>query len=413
MNRQENIQSNINNYINHDITEKPIILDESMLGKGSFGNVYVAYDNNNNKIALKIEEINNKQLTLMKEFKICLKFYVINIKLKKMLELNNLKKNLKEHTKEYLKITKYIEKLDNDEIIRIYNYITDKNLLVVPKEFNINYMLTHDCVAHTFSCYSCMEYNILTMKLYGKNLEYITDNYYLTENGKYFLAYKLLHNMSCVHRCGIIHRDIKLANFVLNNDCELSNSDDVNKLYPTIIDFGLATDLYKCENESINYVQPKKTNKLFGTLRYISLNIHAYNSPTIIDDLISLCYTLIVICTNKSLPWMGHLKDENAFDSTKHTYENCKCNYHNNIIKNKTKNRNTIAEIKFHVSYEDLIGTEYMFIIKWLKYLYSLKSKQMPSYEHMFKILCNNVTDKNLNINNLCFEILKKKDKTK
>ena len=414
--------NNINNYFNNKITEKPVLFDGNILGKGSFGNVYIALDNNNNKIALKVEQIKDengnkktKQLTLLKEFKVCLKFYVISIKLKKILMYENLKNKNSKHlknNKEYNKLSENIKKLDEDDNVKIYNYITEKNLLVVPKELDMNYMLTHNCIAQTYSFYSCEDYNFLTMKLYGKNLEYITDNYYLTEKAKYFLAYKLLHSMSCIHRCGIIHRDIKLANFVLNDDCDVSDKNKLKTLYPTIIDLGLSTNYYKYEDCSINHIPVKKTDKLTGTIRYISLNIHSHNSPTIIDDLISMCYSLIVICTNKSLPWMGHLKDDIQFDKTHHTDTNCKCNYHKNVAKNKTKHRNTIAEVKYHTPYDKLTGN-YTFLAKWLKYLYSLKCKQMPSYDYLLKILKNDVENNTnlLHVENLHFDILRKKQK--
>ena len=401
-------QKNVNEYFNNKITNKPILLNDDELGKGSFGNVYVAYDNNKNKIALKVEENKNKHLTLLKEFKICLKFYVVNIKLKNLLLLKKTKENSKEHNK----LLKIINDLDKDNIIRIYNHITKNNLLIVPDELNMNYMITHECIARTISYYSCKEYNFLTMNLYGKNLEYITNNYYLTEKSKYFIALKLLHSMSCIHRCGIVHRDIKLANFVLNGDCDLFDAEKIKTLYPTIIDLGLATDYYKCEETCIKHVPVVKTSRLTGTVRYVSLNIHSHNSPTIIDDLISMCYSLVVICTNKSLPWMGHIQDKEKFDCTQHSDKNCKCGYHANIIKNKTKKRNTVATVKFHTPYENLVGDKYIFIVKWLKYLYSLKLKQMPSYDYLLKILKNDINDNTdfSDINDLHFEILKKKN---
>jgi hypothetical protein len=61
-------------------------------------------------------------------------------------------------------------------------------------------------------------------------------------------------------------------------------------------------------------VHPKYPGKnITGTLRYISLNVHEFKSPTIVDDLISLSYALVVIFTNKNLPWVGHKKDDDKF----------------------------------------------------------------------------------------------------
>ena len=134
-----------------------------------------------------------------------------------------------------------------------------------------------------------------------------------------------------------------------------------------IIDMGLSKEYYKYEPDS--------------------LNVHEHKSPTIVDDLISLCYTLVVIFTGKNLPWVGHQKDADKFDINSHTVLNCKCGYHKNIKNNDTKKNNTIAEIKFHTPLDILVEKKYNFLIKWLKYLYSLKPKQLPSYNYLYKCL--------------------------
>ena len=87
------------------------------------------------------------------------------------------------------------------------------------------------------------------------------------------------------------------------------------------------------------------------------------------------------------MPWIGHKKDADKFDPSKHTYTNCKCGYHKNKLENNTKNNNTIAEVKFHTTLEELTDNKYKFLLKWLKYLYSLKHKQLPSYNYLFKTL--------------------------
>ena len=356
-----------------------MVITQDKLGHGAFGSVYIAKINNKD-VAVKCESKDkNENLTLLREFKICRKIYIV----KKYLKLANNTQN-----------NEILESLEENPIIKIYKYINDNNLLLIPEEFNINLLIDTTCVPETYSYIECNDYNFLTMELCGDNLESIIDNYTISEDTKYHIAYKLLYTLSCIHRCGIIHRDIKLSNFVLNKQLDLTtvikdnnNNISLDDICPIIIDLGLAKEFYKYEGGKVLQISPYNIKSITGTLRYISLNIHELKNPTIIDDLISLCYSLIVIFTGKNLPWVGHKKDIDKFDQSKHTYVNCKCNYHKNKLAGKTKQNNTISEVKFHTPLEDLTDNKYEFLISWIKYLYSLKPKQLPSYNFLFKKL--------------------------
>jgi len=361
------------------------------LGNGAFGSVYIAIDNNNNNIAVKCEskeKKDNNNLTLLREFKISRKIFVINKYINLCNNKNELYKNI-------------IENLENNNSIKIYNHINKNNLLLIPNELNqkdeIDYL--YKIIPQVYSYIECNDFNFLTMQLCGENFENILENHKFTENCKFYLAFHFLYILSSIHKCGIIHRDIKLSNFVLNE--KINNN--VDRLLPMIIDLGLSKEYYKYENGKVLLVQPYQIKSITGTIRYISMNIHAFNSPTIVDDLISLCYCLIVIMTEKQLPWVGHKKDTDKFDFDNHTQNDCKCGYHKNKA-NKNLKLNTIAEIKFHTPYEEYIPRKYSFLIKWLVYLYSLKPKQLPNYNHLFKLLKNNSS--NIEFDKLKFELL-------
>ncbi len=60
--------------------------------------------------------------------------------------------------------------------------------------------------------------------------------------------------------------------------------------------------------------------------------------------------------------------------------------------------------MKFHTPLDILVGDEYIFLIKWIKYLYSLKPKQLPSYNYLYKCL----VEESKQFDNLYFEIIKK-----
>jgi serine/threonine protein kinase len=276
-------------------------------------------------------------------------------------------------------------------------------MLLVPPQLNVNYLLKSKCVPETYSFIECDDFNFLTMDLCGDNFENILEKYKLTERAKYFMAFRLLHIMSCIHSSGIIHRDIKLSNFVLDKKITGNKQEDIT-LYPVLIDMGLSKEYYKYEPDKVIMIPQHNTKSITGTLRYISLNIHEFKSPTIVDDLISLSYGLVVMFTEKNLPWVGHKKDIDKFDFTKHTETNCSCGYHKYKIKGNTKHTNTIAEVKYHTPLEELVGSEYIFLSKWIKYLYSLKPKQLPSYNYLFKCL----SEESIEFTSLYMELLEK-----
>lgn len=366
---------------NEDLSKEINFLNH--IGGGSFGSVYICKNNNDKVVAIKCEKKENR--TLYKEFKFYSKIF-------------NIKNYLNKSEKEIIK--------DNDKnknYIKIFEYLKQNNMLSIPEVISINLLKNDIIVPQPYSFYSCEDYDFLTMDLCGDNMEDIVKNYNLSERCKYYIAYKLLYLMASLHRCGIMHRDMKLANLVLND--KISNVEP-NKLKLMLIDLGLSKEYYTYNNKSINFVKPEKYSGIMGTLRYISLNIHEYNSPTIIDDLISMCYMLVNIFTGKSLPWSGHLKDDEAFNRQKHKHSKCRCRFHENFNNGTTKINNTIAEVKFHYPLEKLCGN-YTFLHKWIKYLYSLNLKQMPSYKQLLKILVDNTPK----FDKLQFEFIKKNKK--
>jgi serine/threonine protein kinase len=387
-------------------------LTNKRLGKGSFGSVYLGKTDKGD-IAVKCEANNKKKesLTLYKEYMICRTFYLVINYLGLTKTIINLKNNLNNSVQD--KKNENIKKLINNkekeilnmstsDEIKIFEYITNNNMLSIPEAMNIDFILNYKCVPCILKYMECENYNFLLMELCSDNLDDFLKKNKFTKNGKYFMALHLLNTMSCIHRCGVIHRDIKMSNIVINKKNE---NNDNSELYPIILDMGLSKKYYKTNSNKFIKLSVKKNNDIVGTLRYISLNIHEHLSPTIIDDLISLTYVLITIMTENDLPWIGHVKDIKKFEPEKHKFNNCKCGYHKNIKNKCTKENNTIAEMKFHTPIDELTS-EYPFLLKWIRYLYSLKPNQFPSYKYLYEELINEINEfkKTNDINELFFD---------
>ena len=103
------------------------------------------------------------------------------------------------------------------------------------------------------------------------------------------IGLQLLARVEIFHNCGLIHRDIKPDNFLIDRK--------TNLIY--IIDFGLAKQYLDISG---NHILQSHGRKLTGTARYVSTNVHAGISPSRRDDIESIGYLLIYLLAG-SLPW--------------------------------------------------------------------------------------------------------------
>mgnify|MGYP006180051583 CR=1 FL=1 len=125
----------------------------------------------------------------------------------------------------------------------------------------------------------------------------------IRENGKYDysrlqpLAIQMVSVLEHIHNRGILHRDIKLENFMLGVK-------DRESIY--LIDYGLSKSYLR------NMEHVKKTintNNIVGTIEYISPNVHEGMTPSRRDDLISLGYIFVHMLLGE-LPWKQLVNDK-------------------------------------------------------------------------------------------------------
>ena len=142
---------------------------------------------------------------------------------------------------------------------------------------------------------STKDYNILVMKLLGKNLET-----FLEEKKKFSLktvcmiGYQFINILEYLHNKHIIHRDIKPDNFVVG----LKNFS--HNIY--LLDFGLSKK-YR-SSKTLKQIPFMNIDKIIGTVRYNSINANKGFEQSPKDDLESAGYVLIYLIKGK-LPWQG------------------------------------------------------------------------------------------------------------
>lgn len=162
---------------------------------------------------------------------------------------------------------------------------------VQPESFNL---IKHE--THIYQ-YIGIQPGFLTVKWYG------TDNYntYMVTQllakslvqpqniALSWLAIQMCNRLKTLHGFGLIHRDIKPDNFMLNFAGDM--------LY--LIDMGF------CTKRTVRNEIPTNAQNIIGTLNYVSVAVHFGHEPSYRDDLESCAYVLAYVAFGYKLPWFN------------------------------------------------------------------------------------------------------------
>ena len=262
------------------------------IGKGSYGEVWKAIHTNKKKyVAIKIE-----------------------------------KKNSKNTLKYETMILRYLKDLDNIINIKYYG--------------------------------ETQSYNFLIMELLDCQIDEYYNKLILKDMNKIGLIRKIgLQMLNCIeniHKVGIIHRDIKPGNFLIEYSSE--------KL--KLIDFGLSKQyIDKNGKHKIN----KKHDNIIGTIRYVSCFVHNGEEPSRRDDIISMVYILFYLFIGK-LPWQA-LKNSNSEEKDKNIHK-LKIDFLQYIKQNKEIPEKLVLllDYVYNLFYDEEPNYEFIsFLLKTLK----------------------------------------------
>lgn len=197
------------------------------------------------------------------------------------------------------------------------------------------------------------KFNYLVLNLFDESLEDMKDicGDHLSLKSVIQIALQTIERISVIHQHGIIHRDIKPDNFVVDRK--------TNEVY--LIDFGLAKRYLDEEDKHIVAVNNKK---LTGTARYASVNNHKGICPSRRDDLESLGFVLLYLLKG-NLPWQGI---NNSDKDIKY-----------NMIGDKKQNTNILEE------FPNIPGE----LITYILYCRSLEYDEDPDYDYLINMFNN------------------------
>jgi len=164
------------------------------------------------------------------------------------------------------------------------------------------------------------------------------------------ITIKMVKILECIHKKGLLHRDVKPDNFLMGTDHKS------NLLY--LIDFGFCRKYLLEDNTT--HIPFRDGRKIIGTPNFISIHMHDGYEPSRRDDLESVVYIMIYLLTDK-LSWANYSLHED---------------YRNMNNKIRMEKMRVLTDEKTPKS-----------IREFFNYCRSLKYDEEPNYEIIYSFL--------------------------
>ena len=151
------------------------------------------------------------------------------------------------------------------------------------------------------------KHNYLVVDLLGESLEQrrISSGGTLELSEVLSIGVQMLERIRDIHQCGLIHRDVKPANFIFG-----IRTNELRMLY--VIDFGL-TKIYRHHRK---HIAMKNGRSMIGTARFVSIHVHDGLSPSRRDDIESLGYIIVYLLLG-GLPWQHMVANDSSMANMK------------------------------------------------------------------------------------------------
>ena len=204
----------------------------------------------------------------------------------------------------------------------------------------------------------------------------------------------MIDSLAIVHDAGYIHNDIKPTNIMA--DCGLTRSKhqlqlETDKIHASLIDFGFASKYIEKKSGKKVHIEQEEVAEFKGSLIFSSRHQMEFKSTSRRDDLISLCYTLLIMLNkfnfpcNSDLNPYGVVNESNMNSKFKDSLSHKKATTLHDMTKNLTF-------FQFSHDHEDLNMSQKDFfenLAQFAKSIDSLEFKERPDYEGLKKNLSN------------------------
>ena len=206
--------------------------------------------------------------------------------------------------------------------------------------------------------------NVMVMDKVGANVAKIfsSHNKSFTISGVMSIGIQMVNCIKAIHKCNVIHRDVKPENFCVGW------GDQQDRLF--IVDFGLS----KCFRNSDGTHIPYRSGKsLTGTPRYASIHCHQGVEQSRRDDMESIIYVLIYLACGK-LPWQNLRRKKRPQKNS-------------GAQTTAAENIDLILKKKMDISPEVLCKDMHKNMCICLKYIQTIDFDEAPNYEKIRNLL--------------------------